>query len=120
MENLDPKAVFANERTLLHYAEKGMYVAAVAVTMLHQSDKGSKWQAFGGLLVVITAAYYVWILAAYFQRLAEITGRSKVAKNREARLDWETGPWLATGMVCVILVYTLSKGFSNLIFPPES
>ena len=24
MENLDPKAVFANERTLLHYAEKGM------------------------------------------------------------------------------------------------
>ena len=27
MENLDPKAVFANERTLLHYAEKGMWLA---------------------------------------------------------------------------------------------
>ena len=67
MENLDPKAVFANERTLLHYAEKGMwladwicprssllscgegdsrnsevqprYVGAVAVVVLHQGGR---------------------------------------------------------------------------------
>ena len=30
-------------------------------------------------------------------------------KRGEARLDWEAGPWLAAGMVLVVLVYTLSK-----------
>ena len=78
MENLDPKAVFANERTLLHYAEKGMYVAAVAVVVLHQG----RYKLLGALLVAMTAVYYVWILLAYFQRLEEIKGRSKVVKNR--------------------------------------
>lgn len=93
MENLDPKAVFANERTLLHYAEKGMYVAAVALVVLHEG----RYKLLGALLVVpwlgarawkwlgaqaMTAVYYVWILLAYFQRLEEIKGRSKVVKNR--------------------------------------
>merc|ERR1712050_486491 len=36
MQNLDPKAIFANERTLLHYAEKGVYAGALGVVMLHQ------------------------------------------------------------------------------------
>ena len=36
----------------------------------------------------------------------------------EARLDWEVGPWLAAGMVLLVLLYTLSKasldGFAGL------
>eukprot|EP00435_Cladocopium_sp_Y103_P068579 s99_g31.t1 len=112
MDNLDPKAVFANERTLLHYAEKGMYVAAVAVIVLHQ---GGRYKILGGSLSVMTAVYYVWILVAYFQRLDEIKGRSKVVKNREARLDWNLGPVLATTMVSIVLVYTLSKGWLGLL-----
>lgn len=112
MENLDPKAVFANERTLLHYAEKGMYVAAVAVIILHQ---GGRYKILGGALSVMTAVYYVWILVAYFQRLDEIKGRSKVVKNREARLDWNLGPVLATTMVSIVLVYTLSKAWLGLL-----
>ncbi|CAE7648584.1 VTC4 [Symbiodinium necroappetens] len=123
MENLDPKAVFANERTLLHYAEKGMYVAAVAVVAMNHNSRDIK--IFGLVLSALTAAYYLWILVAYFQRLSEITGRSKVVKNREARLDWEAGPWLAAGMVLVVLVYTLSKArkgpfcVASCIFWPE-
>jgi len=112
MENLDPKAVFANERTLLHYAEKGLYVAAVAVVVLHQ---GGRYKVLGGTLVVLTAVYYIWILVAYFQRLDEIKGRSKVVKNREARLDWNIGPILATTMVSIVLVYTLSKAWIGLL-----
>lgn len=112
MENLDPKAVFANERTLLHYAEKGMYVGAVAVVVLHQ---GGRYKILGGGLLVLTAVYYIWILVAYFQRLDEIKGRSKVVKNREARLDWNLGPILATIMVSVVLAYTLSKGWLGLL-----
>eukprot|EP00913_Durusdinium_trenchii_P029384 g27544.t2 len=112
MENLDPKAVFANERTLLHYAEKGMYVAAVAVVVLHQ---GGRYKVLGGLLVAMTAVYYVWILVAYFQRLDEIKGRSKVVKNREARLDWSIGPLLAATMVSVVLGFSLYKGWHGLL-----
>jgi len=108
MENLDPKAVFANERTLLHYAEKGMYVAALAVALLNQHSQTSK--VFGAALTFITAIYYIWILIAYFDRLREITGRSKVGKNKLARLDWENGPFLAGGMVLLILVFSLGKG----------
>ncbi|CAE7706339.1 VTC4 [Symbiodinium pilosum] len=112
MENLDPKAVFANERTLLHYAEKGMYVAAVAVVAINHHSRDVK--IFGLVLSAVTAAYYVWILVAYFERLKEITGRSKVVKNREARLDWEVGPWLAAGMVLLVLLYTLSKAWAGV------
>mmetsp|Transcript_535 Transcript_535/g.1462 ORF Transcript_535/g.1462 Transcript_535/m.1462 type:complete len:420 (+) Transcript_535:158-1417(+) len=111
MENLDPKSVFANERTLLHYAEKGLYVAAVAVVLMNHHNKEIK--VFGGLLSVLTAIYYIWILVAYFQRLRDITGRSKVGKNRESRLDWEVGPWLAAGMVAIVLAYTLHKAWAG-------
>lgn len=38
MENLDPKAVFANERTLLHYAEKGMQLASKSMQLKVKSD----------------------------------------------------------------------------------
>eukprot|EP00931_Biecheleriopsis_adriatica_P045983 TRINITY_DN26372_c0_g1_i1.p1 TRINITY_DN26372_c0_g1~~TRINITY_DN26372_c0_g1_i1.p1 ORF type:complete len:698 (+),score=163.54 TRINITY_DN26372_c0_g1_i1:60-2096(+) len=107
MENLDPKAVFANERTLLHYAEKGMYVGALAVAMLSQSNHMVK--SLGAVLVILTAVFYVWILIAYFDRLKEITGRSKVGKNRMARLDWEMGPILAGGMVVLVLCFTLGQ-----------
>merc|ERR1719330_727100 len=72
MQNLDPKAVFANERTLLHYAEKGLYAGALAVVLLHQPGVS---RAAGGILAVFAGLFYIWIFAEYHGRLRRITGR---------------------------------------------
>merc|ERR1712232_863544 len=79
MQNLDPKAIFANERTLLHYAEKGTYLGVVAVAMLHQTGP---MQITGVILVMAAAAFYIWMLFEYISRLERITGRAAVAKAK--------------------------------------
>eukprot|EP00930_Biecheleria_cincta_P034599 TRINITY_DN23890_c0_g1_i1.p1 TRINITY_DN23890_c0_g1~~TRINITY_DN23890_c0_g1_i1.p1 ORF type:complete len:697 (-),score=123.13 TRINITY_DN23890_c0_g1_i1:230-2272(-) len=108
MDNLDPKAVFANERTLLHYAEKGMYSGALAVLLLNDDTHWVK--VMGGGLAMATAIFYLWILKAYFDRLQDIVGRSKVGKNSMARLDWQAGPVLGGALVLIVLLLTLAKG----------
>lgn len=103
MENLDPKAVFANERTLLHYAEKGMYTGMLAVVMLAQEGAV---KSTGVILSVSTGLFFVWALCEYFFRLQRISGRASVAKSSLLRLDVAHGP-LFVGML-VLLVLVLS------------
>merc|ERR1719469_592387 len=66
MKNLDPKGIFANERTLLHYAEKGMYIGALAVVLCHSDNMVTK--LLGLLLSVCTCIFYVWALIEYYGR----------------------------------------------------
>eukprot|EP00415_Alexandrium_ostenfeldii_P004575 UN4575 len=104
MQNLDPKAVFANERTLLHYAEKGLYSGALAVVLLHL--QGSS-QIAGGLLAVATMLYYLWALQEYYGRLQRITGRAAVAKDKlRLRLDVAHGPVIVLVLVGLVLLLT--------------
>merc|ERR1712038_1292752 len=90
MQNFDPKGIFANERTLLHYAEKGMYVGALAVVLCHQDSRTSK--VVGVLLSVCAGLFYCWALFEYYSRLGRIVNRAKVGKNSMLRLDWVHGP----------------------------
>lgn len=108
MENLDPKGVFANERTLLHYAEKGMYCGIISVALLYHPNQFSK--VFGGIMTISVAVYYIWILSEYFSRLDRIIGRSKVGKNRELRLDSTLGPLIVTVLIGLVLVLTFCEG----------
>lgn len=102
MENLDPKAVFANERTLLHYLEKGMYLGALAVVLLRQSGAT---QVAGGILSVCAFLFYVWALVEYISRLKRITHRDKVSKSM-VRLDWAYGPSIVGLLISLVLVLT--------------
>lgn len=109
MQNLDPKAVFANERTMLHYAEKGIYVGGVAVVLLHQSDDSRK-MALGAVLSVGTCIYYVWVLAQYYSRLDRILGRSKAGKDLSLRLDLSYGPSVLGALTMLVVAISVTQG----------
>mmetsp|Transcript_69 Transcript_69/g.162 ORF Transcript_69/g.162 Transcript_69/m.162 type:complete len:118 (+) Transcript_69:108-461(+) len=105
MQNLDPKGVFANERTLLHYTEKGLYVGALAVVLLHRESPAGL--AIGGSLAVCTGLFYVWCLVEYYSRLGRIVGRQKVGKNTLLRLDAVHGPLVVASLILMVLAANL-------------
>jgi len=107
MKNLDPKGVFANERTLLHYAEKGMYIGALAVVLLYQPSRSSRHA--GLALSISTAVFYVWALLEYYSRLGRIVGRAKVGKNTLLRLDWVHGPLVVGALIMLVLAISLAE-----------
>eukprot|EP00932_Pfiesteria_piscicida_P018142 SRR837773.501.p2 GENE.SRR837773.501~~SRR837773.501.p2 ORF type:complete len:265 (+),score=116.75 SRR837773.501:713-1507(+) len=107
MQNLDPKGVFANERTLLHYAEKGLYISALAAVLLYQP--GSFARASGLLLAVLTGIFYIWALVEYYSRLSRIVGRAKVGKDQMLRLDWSYGPLVVGALIMLVLAISLAE-----------
>merc|ERR1719330_1074201 len=110
MQNLDPKAVFANERTLLHYAEKGLYAGSLAVLMLHQPGVS---RISGAFLAVAAGLFYIWIFVEYQGRLKRITGRAAVAKDKLGlRLDLAHGPLIVVGLVGLVLLLSIATTVS--------
>mmetsp|Transcript_76774 Transcript_76774/g.225400 ORF Transcript_76774/g.225400 Transcript_76774/m.225400 type:complete len:679 (+) Transcript_76774:84-2120(+) len=106
MKDLDPKAVFANERTLLHYAEKGLYSGALAVALLHLPGL----QLAGVLLAVATGLYLLWALQEYYLRLGRITGRAAVAKDKFGlRLDLAHGPLIVVSLIGFVLLLSMTR-----------
>mmetsp|Transcript_69361 Transcript_69361/g.225177 ORF Transcript_69361/g.225177 Transcript_69361/m.225177 type:complete len:700 (-) Transcript_69361:114-2213(-) len=105
MQNLDPKSVLANERTLLHYAEKGLYVGAIAVVLVYQKNIVVK--GCGVLLVVVTAIYLLWALVEYYSRLGRIVGRSAVGRSTSLRLNWAHGPLLVVFLVVLVAIISV-------------
>jgi len=111
MESMDPKAVFAAERTLLHYAEKGLYVGALGVACLY---RGGFVMALGIILVVVTLIFYIWTLCEYYNRLGRIRSRASVAKSTTLRLDLAQGPLFLTGLVVLVLAATAANVGSQI------
>jgi len=111
MKSLDPKGVFANERTLLHYAEKGMYVGALAVMLLHQPGRMHK--VVGGILSLSTGVFYVWALYFYYVRLDFMVGRQKVGKDKLLRLDWVSGPVVVGALIMLVLAISLAEAVAK-------
>jgi hypothetical protein len=101
LDNLDPKAIFANERTLLHYLEKALYVGILAVALIRGSRQ--EFQFAGGMLAVLDAFFIIWTLIEYQSRLAKITHRGSAAKDRNLRFDWAGGPMAAMGLVAFVM-----------------
>jgi hypothetical protein len=106
MQNLDPKAVFANERALLHYVEKGIYSSVLSAVLMDQDQAFPK--ALGLLLAVATVAYFVWCLVVYQDRLARIAGRASVGKDRGMRLHLAEGPFVVATLVLLVLFISVA------------
>lgn len=104
LENIDPKAIFANERTLLHYAEKGIYAGSLGIYMLHQDGFV---QGAGAVVTLLTCIFFIWALREYYDRLRRITGRAKAAKNPRLRFDWVHGPNVIFAMVVFMLALSI-------------
>lgn len=105
LDNLDPKAIFANERTLLHYLEKGLYVGTLAVALIRGARQ--ELQFAGGMLAVLDVFFVIWALIEYQNRLNKITSRGSAAKNSGLRFDWAGGPMAAMGLVVVVMCFSV-------------
>mmetsp|Transcript_14734 Transcript_14734/g.31829 ORF Transcript_14734/g.31829 Transcript_14734/m.31829 type:complete len:693 (-) Transcript_14734:201-2279(-) len=105
MQNLDPKGIFANERTLLHYAEKGLYLSGLSAILLYQPHSAAR--ASGLTLAVCTAIFFVWALVEYYARLGRIVGRAKVGKDSTLRLDWVLGPLVVGALILLVLAISV-------------
>eukprot|EP00929_Paragymnodinium_shiwhaense_P054607 TRINITY_DN2737_c0_g1_i1.p1 TRINITY_DN2737_c0_g1~~TRINITY_DN2737_c0_g1_i1.p1 ORF type:complete len:811 (-),score=180.44 TRINITY_DN2737_c0_g1_i1:383-2815(-) len=112
MENLDPKGIFASERTLLHYAEKGLYVGALSAGLLYQDDKSTK--VVGAALATCTMVFYVWTLLEYYSRLKRIKQRAAVSKSSRMRLDWAHGPIIIVAIIFVVVCIAIGTVFTRL------
>merc|ERR1712087_683116 len=100
----------ANERTLLHYAEKGLYAGALAIVLMQRPG----FTQIGGLLLAVgVGAFYIWIFMEYQSRLSRITGRSMVAKDKlTTRLDVAMGPAIVCALISLVLGLSLVESFS--------
>eukprot|EP01055_Gregarina_sp_Pseudo9_P005010 Gregarina_sp_Pseudo_9__5009@NODE_525_length_2646_cov_3_778289_g496_i0_p2_GENE_NODE_525_length_2646_cov_3_778289_g496_i0NODE_525_length_2646_cov_3_778289_g496_i0_p2_ORF_typecomplete_len278_score46_30DUF202/PF02656_15/1_6e07VTC/PF09359_10/0_021VTC/PF09359_10/9_8e02DUF3325/PF11804_8/0_6DUF3325/PF11804_8/1_9e03_NODE_525_length_2646_cov_3_778289_g496_i0135968 len=106
IKKLDPKSVFAAERTFLHYTHKALYVAAGGISILTWGPT-LRISKFIGVLLVLTAC--VGLVASYamlLARMSKILNRSTKALYRE-RLDDERAPIITTGVMGGVLSFVL-------------
>ncbi|PFH32567.1 hypothetical protein BESB_011790 [Besnoitia besnoiti] len=109
MKKIDPKSFFANERTFLHYVQKGVYLAALAIALLQWG--GGVWAAE---LAGFGLAFAVLSLLAYSYHIFEARGRKlekKVARgdlNSGDRYDSRHGPVLVFASVSLVVFFILA------------
>jgi len=105
LDHVDPKAIMANERTLLHYAEKALYVSTCSALLL---KSGSLPGEIAGLvLIIFTLGFLVHAMVEYFARHRRINARGAVVKTADLGLGWARGPLFVTVLVVSVLVAAL-------------
>mmetsp|Transcript_22111 Transcript_22111/g.50586 ORF Transcript_22111/g.50586 Transcript_22111/m.50586 type:complete len:660 (+) Transcript_22111:58-2037(+) len=105
LNHVDPKAIMANERTLLHYAEKALYVSTCSALLF---KSGSLQGEMAGLvLVIFTIGFLVHAMVEYGARHRRINARGAVVKTADLGLGWARGPLFVTVLVVCVLVAAL-------------
>ena len=98
MKALEPKSVFANERTFLHYCQKGMFLLTVGVSLGLPTELGVGAHATRAAVAAVVIAYLVMVFAEFQTRQKKLLSITAVTKQRE-RLDITSGPVLAAVMI---------------------
>jgi hypothetical protein len=96
MRVIEPKSVFANERTLLHYVQKSCFLLAVGVGLARSS------RLYGPPIALVCTMYLQKIFREFAHRKNVILSRQAVEKFKspaESRLDVRLAPWLAALLV---------------------
>jgi len=114
MELIEPKAVLANERVLLHYAEKAAYLGTLSVVLLNiENDKA---QLLGCMLAPLTTTYLLWAYLAYRARLTKLKDRWSISANMKARFDVVGGPFVVTVLLVAVLAMAVSLPMWDIRF----
>ena len=90
MWTVEPKTIFANERTFIHYTLKGLYLLGVALAVKRS------------FAVLVVMGYIGWCLLSFIQRQNVATSQKAVQRNL-VRLDIKHGPSVLLGVVLVSL-----------------
>ena len=90
MWTVEPKTIFANERTFIHYTLKGLYLLGVAMAVRT------------GIAVIVVMVYIGWCLLSFIQR-QNVTISQKAVQKNLVRLDLKHGPAVLLGVVLISL-----------------
>lgn len=103
---LDPKSVFAAERTFLHYVHKALYIAGGGIAILTWGSSSWLSKSLGILLVFTACVGFVASYAVLLGRMSKILNRTTKALYRE-RLDDERAPLITSGVMGGVLSLVL-------------
>jgi SPX domain protein involved in polyphosphate accumulation len=96
MRTIEPKSIFANERTLLHYTQKGVFLLTTGVGLAYGTSGASQIVHAVRIAVAIAVLGYLVVVFRDFQnRQRKLLSRKAVQKELFERLDVGTSPILA-------------------------
>jgi len=96
MKSIEPKSIFANERTWLHYSQKGIYVLGVSVWL---QQRGGDYKIVSTILTLVTIVYFVVVYMQFELRQKNLTAKMAVGKDLNEKLNISSGPILAAAMI---------------------
>ena len=98
MRLVEPKSLFANERTFLHYVLKSLYLLSFGSYLLRSpKNHSNRHKRFLGAFISVGMIMYVlWCYFAFRNRQATILQRKA---NDVVRLDFPQGPYVLAALV---------------------
>ena len=106
--------MFANERTFLHYMQKGMFFSLLTISMLRHPVE-TPWGKVGLVLAAMTITYMIWAYGVFQGRMQVIRTRRNVKKFD--RFDEPRGPLVVFGMMVSAMAVTAVYFVANFQFP---
>ena len=99
MKTIEPKSIYANERTFLHYCQKAVFLLTVGIGVSYGIIP-TPWIGNVVRIVVglVCLGYLFIVYASFLKRQNQLLTRKAVTKNNQ-RLDIQRGPLLAASMI---------------------
>jgi SPX domain protein involved in polyphosphate accumulation len=99
MMTIEPKSIYANERTFLHYCQKGVFLLTVGIGLSYGVSP-TPWisNLIRVIVGIVCIGYLLIVYASFLRRQNQLLTRKAVTKNNQ-RLDVKRGPLLAASMI---------------------
>ena len=110
MKTIEPKSIFANERTLLHYMSKATFLLTTAVGLsFGVSHQDYSWISHAVKVVIglLAVGYLVVVFEDFKFRQRKLLSRRAVEKEGYEKLDVGRSPMLAASVIVLGAIVSL-------------
>lgn len=111
---LEPKTLFANERTFLHYIQKAFFLGVVSI-MLLANPMHTFFGTMGLILGAASITYMIWSYIVFRERISVIKSRRNVIKSM--RFDEPMGPIVVYSTMVMIGLVSLMHFLAKFRLP---
>lgn len=124
MKTVEPKSIFANERTFLHYCQKGIFLLTTAVGLsFGYGEPGALVNAIRVILAATTFAYLIIVFGEFKSRESQLLARKAIGTNGDEKFNVSRGPLLAAAVITlgalVSFINSSSLVVPAVLAPPE-
>jgi uncharacterized membrane protein YidH (DUF202 family) len=100
MRSIEPKSIYANERTFIHYCHKSVLLLTVCISIARYGPDWKHAVRTVKLVIAICAILYLFsVYRMYLSRRNVLVYRARGLKSRGERLDVFGGPYMAAFIV---------------------